>query len=136
MSILPHPAASGEALRDAALYTFRTHRAALVRRIQRAYLRHLLDNGPDTSDAVRALVPIPAGIDPRVVGAAVRALSADDGLIVSTGRRRSRRPLAHARALDLWAVRDRAAAQRWLIEHPELTEPGPAVEDPADPFAV
>ena len=96
MSILPHPAANGEALRDAALYTFRAHRAALVRRIQRAYLRHLLDKGPDTSDAVRALVPIPAGIDPRVVGAAVRALSADGGLIYSTGRRRSRRPLAHA----------------------------------------
>ena len=133
MSILPHHAASGEALRDAALCLLRVHRAALVRRIQRAYIGRLIDHGPDTSDAVRALVPIPAGIDPRVVGAAVRALSADGGLIYSTGRRRSRRPLAHARNLDVWAVRDRAAAQRWLIEHPE---PGPVVEDPADPFAV
>ena len=136
MSILPHPAASGEALRDAALRILRKHRAALVRRIQRAYVRHLLDNGPDTSDAVRALVPIPAGIDPRVVGAAVRALSADDGLIYSTGRRRSLRPLAHARNLDLWAVRDRAAAERWLADHPEPTEPATAADEPADLYAI
>jgi len=119
VNILPQPAASGEALRDIALNLLRVHRAALVRRIQRAFLRHLLDNGPDTSDAVRALVPIPAGIDPRTVGAAVRALSADCGLICSTGRQRSRRPEAHARNLDVWAIRDRAAAERWLIEHPE-----------------
>lgn len=136
MSILPHPAASGEALRDAALSLLRAHRAALVRRIQRAFLRQLIDCGPDTSDAVRPLVPIPAGIDPRVVGAAVRTLAADYVLIVSTGRQRSRRPLAHARNLDVWAVRDRAAAERWLIEHPELTEPDPAADDTADPFAI
>ena len=133
MAIVPTDRPDGEALRDCALALLRAHRAALVRRIQRAYLRHLLDKGPDTSDAVRALVPIPAGIDPRVVGAAVRAQSADDGLIFSTGRQRSRRPEAHARNLDVWAIRDRAAAERWLIEHPE---PGPVVEDPADPFAV
>ena len=136
MSILPHPAASGEALRDGALSLLRARRAALVRRIQRAFLRYLLDTGPDTSDAVRALVPIPPDRDPRVVGAAVRALSADRGLIISTGRDKSRRREAHARTLDRWTIRDPSAAVAWLLAHPELPDPEPGADDSADPFAV
>ena len=65
----------GEVLRDEALSRLRAHRAALVRRIQRAFLRHILECGPDTSDPVRDVVPIPSGTDPRVVGTAVRALA-------------------------------------------------------------
>ncbi len=135
MEIVTTDRPDGEALRDDALSLLRAHRAVLVRRIQRAFLRYLLDTGPDTSDAVRALVPIPPGIDPRVVGAAVRALSADCGLITSTGRDKSRRREAHARTLDVWTIRDRSAAVAWLIANPELPDPGPAVADPADPFA-
>jgi hypothetical protein len=128
--------AEGERLRDAALRLLRVHRAALVRRIQRAYLRHLLDTGPDTPDPVRELVPIPPGIDARVVGGAVKAI-ADDGLIVPTGnRKRSRRPKAHARKLDVWAIRDCAAAERWLLEHLEFDEPDAAADDPAGPFTL
>jgi hypothetical protein len=68
-----------------------------------------------------------------VVGAAVRALSADCGLIVAAGRRKSCRPEAHARCLDEWTLTDRAAAEAWLQSHPELPDP---TTDPADPFAV
>lgn len=137
MAIVTTDRPDGEALRNCALSLLRAHRAALVRRIQRAFLRCLLDNGPDTSDPVRDVVPIPTGTDPRVVGAAVRALSADFKLITSTGRAKTRRPEAHARKLDVWTIYDRPAAECWLTDHPELSdpEPGPAVADPADPFA-
>src|SRR5947207_2042173 len=97
-----HPAGMGDQLRDEALSRLRRWRAALVLRLQRALLSHLLVCGSDTSDAVRALVPIPAGIDPRVVGAAVRRL-AEDGLITAVGRRKSGRDVAHGRKLDVWA---------------------------------
>ena len=127
----------GEAGRDKALDRLRAFRPVLVRQIQRAFICHLLANGPGTSGAVRAAVPIPARIDPRVTGAAVRALSADCGLIVATGRRKSTRPEAHARSLDVWALKDRSAAEAWLHSHPELSDQAlDHTPDPSDPFAV
>lgn len=123
MAILSPIGSDGEARRDAALSKLRAFRPVLVRRIQRAYLQFLLQHGPHTSDAARSLVPIPVGIDPRVVGAAVRGL-AEVHLIVPTGeRRKSHRPEAHARTLEVWTVRDQAAALAWLESHPELPEP-------------
>jgi hypothetical protein len=123
----PTPAtghAEGERLRDDALRLLRDRRAVLVRRVQRAYLRLLLDRGPSTTDPVRAAVPIPAGTDPRVVGAAVRQL-AELELILRAGMSRSVRPEAHRRDLPVWAVADRAAALGWLAAHPELPDPEP-----------
>jgi hypothetical protein len=141
MSSLSHigNASDGEARRNAALANLRVHRAVIIRRIQRAFVRHLLDVGPATADAAR-VVPIPAGIDARLVGAAVRGLSADDRIITVAGREKSRRPEAHARTLDVWAVRSAADAEHWLLTHPELPEPTETTEtgtaDAADPFAA
>lgn len=114
--------AEGERRRDTALQLLYARRSALVRRVQRAYLTHLLDAGPATSDAVRDLVPLPPDIDARLVGAAVRALAVER-LIYSAGRQRSRRPTAHARWLDVWAVSERGAALDWLTTHPDLPDP-------------
>ncbi len=120
----------GEYLRDEALRRFRRRRPELVRRIQREFVRHLLDHGPATSDAARTSVPIPRGVDPRVVGSAVRGL-AEVKLITSVGRRKSRRPAAHARKIDLWAIRDPDTAREWLDTHPELDPPdGPETPSP------
>jgi hypothetical protein len=123
--------AEGERLRDRALDQLEECRPNLLRRLQRALLLHLLAHGPDTSDSIRNVVPIPTGTDPRVVGAAVRGL-AEQALIRSTGRQKTRRPVAHARKLDVWAISDSVKAAAWLATHPE---PEP-VTDPDDPFAV
>jgi hypothetical protein len=88
--------------------------------------QHLLAHGPASTDPLRELVPIPPGIDPRVVGAAVRELS-ERGLIQSIGRRKFRRPAAHARKIDLWVITDADAGGLWLLTHPEPTEPAAAV---------
>jgi hypothetical protein len=120
------PFLDGDRLRDLALDRLRKSRSALIRRLTRAFLQHLIDHGPDTSDAVRDLVPIPAGVDPRVVGAAVHSL-AKSHLINSIGRRKSSRCVAHARKLDLWAVADLDSARLWLLTHPDL-ESADAVE--------
>jgi hypothetical protein len=116
--------AKGERRRDAAHALLLARRAALVRCVQRALLRHLLDHGEDMIDPVRAAVPIPPGTDPRLVGAAVRDLALA-GVIHSVGRRRSHRPEAHGRQVDLWAVADPAAAREWLRGHLEITNPEP-----------
>ena len=125
MSALPAAGtAEGERRRDAALQLLRDRRAVLVRRVQRALLDLLLTCGPSTTDPVRAAVPIPEGTDPRLIGAAVRAL-AELQLIHRAGLSRSTRPEAHGRDLPLWAVRDRATALAWLAVHPELTDASP-----------
>jgi hypothetical protein len=116
--------AEGERLRDEALDRLRLCRAALVRRVQRVYLDQLLTHGPSTSDPVRALVPIPPRIDPRLVGAAVRQL-AELGLLRRAGLGRSERPEAHRRDLAVWEVADRDAAVAWLAAHPDLPDPEP-----------
>jgi hypothetical protein len=125
----PTPAAGlalGEARRDVALEQLRDCRPMLIRRVQRTYLVLLLDRGPSTIDPVRALVPLPTEIDPRLVGAAVRQFAALL-LIHRAGLSRSVRPQAHGRDLPMWAVADRAAAVAWIASHPELPEP--AAED-------
>jgi hypothetical protein len=116
--------AEGEQRRDAALGLLRAYRRSLVLRVQRGFLMYLLAHGPDTCDPVRALVPIPAGTDPRLVGAAVRGL-AEAGVIHSVGRRKSRRSKAHARHLEVWAIRDRFVALAWLRDHPDDADAEP-----------
>jgi hypothetical protein len=124
----------GERHRDAAFATLDVYRAALVRRLQRSFVQHLLDHGPDTSDAIRNAVPIPPGVDARVVGGAVGLLSTRHKLIKSVGATKTRRKAAHARRLEVWSLRDEEAARLWLLTHPELVaEPA---SDSDDPFAV
>lgn len=113
--------AEGERRRDRALALLRRRRPVLIRRVQRAYLE-LLRAGPSTTDPVRALVPLPPGIDPRLVGAAVRAL-AELRMIRRAGLSRSTRPEAHSRDLAVWELTDRAAALAWLAAHPDLPDP-------------
>jgi hypothetical protein len=111
----------GERRRDAALQLLRDRRTVLVRRVQRACLTLLLDGRPSTTDPIRDQVPIPTGIDPRLVGAAVRGL-AEPQLIRRAGLSRSSRPEAHGRDLPLWEIADRGAVLTWLAAHPDLPE--------------
>lgn len=119
MTMIPGPADSGETRRDDALARLRRHRAALVRDLARATVRIALDRGVLTADDLRDAVPIPDGIRPVVVGAAMQAV-ADAGLISCIDYRRSRRPVAHARPVRVWQLADRAAALAWLAARPPI----------------
>jgi hypothetical protein len=110
----------GEARRDVALAVLRSRRAALVRDLTRAAVRLALERGEVTADLVRAAVPIPEGIDPKVVGAAFGTV-AEAGLC-QRGYRASTRPVAHARPLAVWVLADESAAVAWLAAHPPLTD--------------
>ena len=120
MQIVPDDRPDGEARRDAALNLLRVHRYALVRDLTRAAVRIVLDAGTVTADDVRAVVPIPAGIRPVVVGCVFRDL-ADAGILRRAGFRNSTRPVAHARPLSVWRLADAAGAVAWLAAHPSIT---------------
>lgn len=125
--------AEGERLRDEAFERLLTHRPVLIRTLQREFLTHLLRHGPSTTDSLRAIVPIPPGTDPRVVGCAVQNLANHHGLTIPVDDEKSCRKVAHARRLRVWALRDPAAARRWLGKY-AAPEAGPSA-DPSDPFA-
>ena len=101
--------ADGEARRDAALSLLRARRADLIRECTAAALRVALDRGEVCADDVRAVVPIPADVSPKLVGCVFRDL-ADAGIIRRTGFRNSNRPAAHARPLSVWKLTDTGAA--------------------------
>lgn len=122
MHILPDPTPDGEALRDAALALLAAHRADLVRDLQRAALVLAIARDTITADDIRAAVPIPPGVRPVVVGAALRPLAVA-GYLRRVGYRASARPVAHARPLAVWALADDAGAAAWLTAHPA---PAPA----------
>jgi hypothetical protein len=111
MAIVPlvDRAGEGEARRDAALNQLRVRRADLIRECTAAALRVALDRGEVCADDVRAVVPIPADISPKLVGVVFRDL-ADAGVLRRTGFRNSNRPAAHARPLSVWKLADAAGA--------------------------
>lgn len=110
-------ATESEVRRDEALALLRAHRAALIRELQSAALHIACERGEVCADDVRALVPIPPDVSPKVVGAAFRELAAA-GILSHTGTyRRSCRPVAHARPLPLWQLADAAGASAWLSAH-------------------
>ena len=94
-------------------------------------LRVMLDgDGTATADNVRAAVELPAGMDPRCLGSVPGRL-AYDHVIRAAGFVRSTRPVRHASWLQVWELRDRAAAECWLRDYPDL--PDPADDDADEP---
>lgn len=129
MHILHDDRRDGKALRDAALNLLRVRRADLIRECTSAALRVALDRGEVCADDVRAVVPIPADISPKLVGCVFRDL-ADAGILRRAGFQNSTRPAAHARPLSRWRLADADAALARLAAHPTT----PAAPVPAAPL--
>lgn len=112
-----------------ALATLAERREVYVNRARRALLLALLDGSTATIDDVRFAVELPAGIDPKCFGVVPGTL-ARAGIIRADGYDRTCRPEGHARPVTIWRLADPAAAERWLIAHPD--QPDPADDDQAD----
>jgi len=99
-----------------ALLLAEIRRQALVRKVQRALLRRLLDAYSATLDEAADLAGLTPDVGQRWRAAAplmlVRA-----GLIRSVGYVRSVRPRRHSSPVTLWTLGDREAAESWLAEH-------------------
>ena len=116
--------AEGDRLKADALALLEARREVFIRRGRRALLQTMFDgDGTATADDVRAAVTLPADMDPRCLGTVPGRLGYDR-IIRPAGRIRTRRPEAHARWIDRWALADQAAALRWLADHPDLPDPG------------
>jgi len=114
--------AEGDRRKFDALATLAERREIYVLRGRRALLHALLGLGNATADDVRAMVELPGDVDPKCLGAVPGAL-ARKGIIRAVGYRRSARPEGHARPVTVWRLADRAAAERWLREHPDRPDP-------------
>lgn len=98
-------------------------RQLYICRGRRALLKVMLaGNGTASADDVRDAVDLPADLDARCLGVVPSRL-AYDGLIEPVGFTRSKRPERHAGWLQVWRLVDRAAAERWLQDHPDGPDP-------------
>ena len=107
--------AEGEARRDAAHAGLEEHRPEIIRQLRIAAIRISFEKDEFTSDDVRAIVPIPEGINPKVVGAAIAAL-ARANLFLEVGQQKSTRPEAHARRITVWRLVNHHEAMTRLNE--------------------
>jgi hypothetical protein len=120
----PNDQAEAERRKAAALTLVETHRDVFVRRGRRALLQAMLAGaGKATADDVRQALELPAGMDPRCLGAVPGRL-AYDRVITPAGFVRSARPESHGRWVEVWHLADREAAEVWLRDHPDLPDPG------------
>lgn len=108
--------AAGAALRDDALAGLARRRAGLIEAARRALIVTLLECDSATVDCVRAAVPLPADVGPKLFGCVPGEL-VRLGLIEPAGFTPSARREAHARPLQRWRLRDRDAALSWLRSH-------------------
>jgi hypothetical protein len=90
--------------------------------------------GQATADDVRDALDLPEGIDPVCLGAVPIAL-ARAGIVRRVGYVPTCRPDAHARPVSLWALADRAAAVRWLADHPDRPDDDADQDGPDRPAA-
>ena len=108
----------GEARKLDALALLADRRDLIVLRGRRAPLAAMLAVGQATADDVQDALDMPDGIDPVCLGAVPGAL-ARAGIIRRVGYAPTCRPGAHARPVSVWTLTDRAAAERWLRDHPD-----------------
>jgi hypothetical protein len=121
----------GERLRDAALARLAQLRREVMRRLQRAAVQIAIQHGCVCANQVRAVVPIPVGVSANVNGAAFRHLALAR-ILRPDGFSQSCRPQDHASTLRVWTLADRAAAEKWLVDHPELQDANGAGGEVAD----
>jgi hypothetical protein len=87
----------------------------------------LLDVGTVTADDVRAAVPLPPGLSPKLFRAVPGPL-AEEGIIRGGDFVKTSRPEGHARPIQVWVLADRQAALDWFRDHPDI--PDLAAEPP------
>ena len=108
--------------KDAALTTLDACRHEYTQRGRRALLKALLTTGTATADVIRDAVELPPGTNPKLFGAVPGPL-AKAGIIRQSGFAKTSRPEAHGRPVIVWALANRAAAERWLLENPAKDMP-------------
>lgn len=100
LSWTPKPV-TGQSLRDGALNLLETTREDYVTRARAAGVAHAMRFGVVTINDVRAACPPPNDIDPRVMGAVLRA-----PLFVKIGYENSNRSTCHARPIAKFKLKD------------------------------
>ena len=111
-----------ESEKRSALALLESHRRIIIKRARRALLLVMLESGSATLDDVRAVVSLPAGMNPSLFGAVPGKLAAI-GIIEMGGFTTSIRRERHAGMLRRWQLIDRPEALQWLIDHPDENDP-------------
>lgn len=114
----PRPRSNDPAFRlDEAMATLQDRRAHLIRAGQRRLIELALAGATVSTDDIRDIETGP--VQRHFAGAVPRRLHRL-GILQPIGYQPSAVPGSHARPILQWRLSDRAAAELWLKEHPEL----------------
>lgn len=114
--------AIGQRLRDRGLSIAEDRQKRLARRGGRTVVKLALERPRFTADDLQDELQLRDHVRHAWIGAIFRAVVVA-GVIERCGAEPSRRPANHARLQSIWRLADRAAAERWLADHPELPDP-------------
>ena len=118
--------AEGERRKQAKTEAVERRHAVLVRRVQRAFVEHLMANPSGTTDDIRDGVTIPEDSGSAFWGASVVNL-ARSRIIRPVAYVVSTRPERHACPIRAWSLAvDHDRARQWLDTHPDLADPEPS----------
>lgn len=118
----PRPRSTNPAVRlDEAMAILQERRADLIQQAERLAIELTLQGRSITADDLRGIET--GEIHRQFVGRALLTL-AQLGILRAVGYRNSEVPGNHARPVRIWQMDDRAAAERWLRDHP-LPKPLP-----------
>jgi hypothetical protein len=81
----------------------RSERRAVIASVQRTMLEILQLRQTASADDIRRIVDIPAGVNPTVIGVAIRQLS-EAGLIVPITIVRTARTVGHSHLIRIWRL--------------------------------
>ncbi len=124
----------GAIRRDAELFRLRVVHHPIIVRLERAFVKALLEKvHPLPADYVYELVPLPAGWNPKLMGAVFRGLDVAR-VIRCVGHTKSARPERHGGDVRSWELVSTEAATAWLAAHPEPPGDAPGPIAGGDPL--
>jgi hypothetical protein len=113
----------GERRKRAATARVERRHRVWVRRVQRAFVEHLMEYPTGTTDDIRHRIDAPTEAGTAFWGSAVLSLSKTK-MIVRVGRHVSGRPERHGCEIGVWRLAvDHEQARHWLDTRPDLPTP-------------
>ncbi len=117
-----NPKREGERRKCEAFANLEAHREWILLKARRVFAAVLLEKGRVTIDDVRAVVVLPAGMNPVCLGPVATPFTRQR-FIERAGFCGTTRAEGHARPVSIWELKSPHGVAQWLLEHPDRPPP-------------
>ena len=123
-----NPKREGERRKGEAFANLEAHLEWILLKARRVFAAVLLEKGRCTIDDVRAVVVLPAEMNPTCFGP-VATPFARQRFIERAGFTETTRSAGHARPISIWELKSPNGLVQWLLEHPDRPPPIDAAKE-------